>query len=101
MDHEPLLQCRAQGPVQPVLQIGLALPANGVRKKVAVEGGVLVQQGVQPEFPFRGDQLVQPDLAGWDPRPVAHREPVVGVGPTFANILEDHEGPSAAGCVSG
>ena len=59
----PLLQRGAQGAVQPVLEVELAAPPHHVGEQVAVEGGVLVEQRVEPQRVLGGHQLVEPHLA--------------------------------------
>jgi hypothetical protein len=87
-----LLQRRAQGAVQPVLQVEVAAPRHDVREQVAVEGGVLVAQGVEVQRVLGRHQLVEADLARGQLGPGARRQSVVGVGPADAHPLEDHAG---------
>ena len=44
-----LLERCAEGAVQAVLQVVLPAPGHDVREEVAVEGGVLLEQGLQVE----------------------------------------------------
>lgn len=64
MYDRPLLQCRTKRSVEAVLEIHFAPPLDDMREQVAVERGVLGEQGLEVERPFGGDQLVKPDLAG-------------------------------------
>src|SRR3954451_8793124 len=90
-----LLQRRAQGPVQAVLEVQVTFPLHRVREEVAVERRVLVQQPVQLQLALGGDQLVQPDLPRWQLGPVPGGQPVVRVRPAVAHRLEDHVAPSS------
>lgn len=85
-----LVQSRAQRPVQAVLKVEVTAPLDHVGEEVAVERGVLREQGVQIEHRFRGDQRVEPDLSRRYLRPLAMREAVLGVGPFITDQLEDH-----------
>jgi hypothetical protein len=86
----PLVQGRAQGAVQAVLQIELALPLDHVREQIAVERRILGQQRVKVEHRFRGDQRVEPDLAWRYLGPLSIRETVFGIGASVADQLKDH-----------
>ena len=90
VQHVALLQGRSQCPMQAVLEVQLAAPLHDVGEQVAVERRVLVEQSGQIERPLRRDQLVEPDLAGWQSGPVAHGRLMVRVGPAVADALEDH-----------
>src|SRR5215210_3408498 len=96
MQHQALLQCCAQGAVQPVLEVERSAPLDDVREQVAVERRVLGQQRVEVEHPLRGDQLVEPHLARGDVSPLALRVLVIGIGPMVPDSLKDH--PPRIGC---
>lgn len=64
MDDGSLLQCGAQRPVQPVLEVELAFPLHNVSEQVTVERGVGSQERLEVERPLRRDELVEPDLSG-------------------------------------
>jgi hypothetical protein len=68
--HVALLQGRPERAVQAVLEVQLAAPLHGVREQVAVERGVVGEQGVEGQFLLRRRQRVHPDLARRDHRPV-------------------------------
>jgi hypothetical protein len=97
MQDEPLVQGGPERPMQAVLQVEVAAPEHDMRKQVAVEGGVLSQQGLQVELALGGDQLVEPKLARRDLRPVSWLEPVLGVRTLVPYRLEDHPTESTAG----
>src|SRR3954464_1909869 len=86
----PLLQGGAQGTVQAVLEVELAVPLHDVREQVAVERRVLVQQSRELEGVLRRDELVETYLTGRDSRPLLRREPVIRIGAPLAHTLEDH-----------
>ena len=87
----PLLERGTQGPVQAVLEVQLALPLNDVGEQVAVEGGLLRQQGRQVQVALGGDQLVEPDHPWRDVGPVAcGLEPVLRIGTAVSHSPEDH-----------
>ena len=88
----PLLQRGAQGAVQAVLEVVVALPVDDVGEQVALEGGILLEQLLQIERPLRGHQLVEPDLLRGDRRPLPLHVAVLGVGAALADALEDHGG---------
>ena len=90
VDHGALLQGRPQSAMQAVLQVQLARPQHGVREQVAVERRVVVQQGVQSQLALGSDEFVEAHLVRRDARPVFRREPVIGVGATIPDVLEDH-----------
>ena len=86
MQRGSLLKCRAQGSVQAVLEVELALPLNDVSEQVAIEGGVLGQQGSQVEVAFGGDKLIEPDHPRRDVGPVPSRlQSVCGIGTLVAH----------------
>jgi hypothetical protein len=90
MQDRALLQSGAQGPVHAILQIKVASPADDMREKVPVVSRVLGQDGVQVQHVLGGDELVQPDRARRDLGPFASGPCMVGIGPPFPNLLEDH-----------
>ena len=92
VEDAALLQRRAQRAVQAVLEVEVAAPGHDVGEQVAVERGVLVEQGVELQGVLGGHQLVEPDLARRQVGPGARGQPVVGVGPADAHPLEDHAG---------
>jgi hypothetical protein len=49
VEDPALLERGAEGAVQPVLQVEVALPLHDVGEQVAVERGVLVEEGVELE----------------------------------------------------
>ena len=59
-------------------------------EKVAVEGGILLQQGLKIEGALRRDQLIQPHLVRSDSGPLLLDITVVRVGAGVADTLEDH-----------
>ena len=71
VQHVALLQGGAQRAVQAVLEVELALPLDDVGEQVAVERRVLVEQRGELQGVLGGDQLVEPDLARRQRRPVA------------------------------
>jgi hypothetical protein len=91
MQGVALLQGGTQGAVQPVFQVNLASPLDGVRKQVAVEGGVLVEHLVQGQLLLRRDELVEADRPWRDIRPVASGELVVGIRTALAHRLENQK----------
>src|SRR5450756_2527900 len=97
MQDTSLLKRGAQCPVQAVLKIERALPLDDVSKQIAVEGGVLGQQGAEVEVAFGGDELFEPDHAWRDVSPVPScLQPVVGIGTPVAHGFEDHR--ASLGC---
>jgi hypothetical protein len=87
-----LLQGGPERAVQAVLEVEVAPPLDHVGEEVAVERGVLVEQGVELEGVLGGHQLVEPHLARGQLGPRPRGQPVVGVGPADAHPLEDHGG---------
>ena len=61
-----------------------------MREKVAVEGGILLQEGLKIEGALRRDQLIQPHLVRSDSGPLLLDITVVRVGAGVADTLEDH-----------
>ena len=92
VEDAALLERGPEGAVETVLEVEVALPLHDVGEEVAVEGGVLVEQGVELEGVLGGHQLVEPHLARGQVGPGARGQPVVGVGPAEAHPLEDHAG---------
>ena len=84
------MQGGAQCAVQAVLEIEVTLPFDDVGEQVSEERGVLVEQRRQLQGVLRGDQLIEPDLARWQGRPVPRRECMVGVRSPITHTLEDH-----------
>ena len=74
----PLLEGGTEGPVQAVLEVELAAPLHDVGEQVAVERGVLVEQGVEVQGVLGGHQLVEPDLARGQLGPGARVSPWSG-----------------------
>ena len=86
-----LLQRGTQRPVQAILQVEVTLPADDVGEEIAVEGRIVVQQGVQVQGVLGGDQLVEANGPRRDRAPVLERmQPVIRVGAPLAHGLEDH-----------
>ena len=89
----PLVQRRPDGAVEAVLEVQDAAVLDDVREHVAVERGVLREQRVEVQRALRGRQLVEPDLARRDLRPLLGRgQAMVRIGPALAHGLEDHWG---------
>ena len=84
------MEGRPQGPVQAILEVKLALPADYVREEVTVERRVLSQDGVQVEHVLRGDELVEPDGTRRYIRPFASGPGMIGIGPSISDLLKDH-----------
>jgi hypothetical protein len=76
--------------VQAVFQIQFAVPLDDVREKVAVERRVLGEKLVQVEHGLGRDELVEPDLPGWDLAPFADAQGGVRVRAPLADLFEDH-----------
>lgn len=89
MQDVTLVQGGTQRSVHPVFEVERPLPGDYMREEIAVECGVFLQQRVQGQHGFCGDELVQADLARRYPGPVARRQSVVGVGPVISNLFED------------
>src|SRR5690606_14612382 len=86
-----LLQGRADGAVQAVLQVQVALPLHDVREEVAVERRVLGEQGLEVELLLGRHELIEADRARRHVRPLPGAFPaVVGVRPAVSDALEDH-----------
>jgi hypothetical protein len=90
VEHISLLECRAQRAMQAVLEVQLLVPPHDVREQVAVERGVLGEQGGEIEVSLGRDQVIQPYLLGRQPRPVLGPQPMVGVRAGVANSPENH-----------
>src|SRR5882757_6980567 len=90
MQDRALLQGGAQGPVQAVLEVDVALPLHGVREQITEEGGVLVEQFVQRQFALGGDELIEADRAWRHGGPVAGGQSVIRVRTPAAYRLKDH-----------
>ncbi|SEG82771.1 hypothetical protein SAMN04489712_11582 [Thermomonospora echinospora] len=90
VQDDPLVEGGAEGPMQAVLKVELAPPVDDMGEEVTVERGVSGQQGLKIQFSFGRDQLVQPYLARRDLRPVPGPEPMLGVGTSVTDSLEDH-----------
>ena len=85
-----LVKGGSQSAVQAVLEVELALPLHDVGEEVAVERGVLVQQGREVQGVLGGDQLIDAHLPRRELGPVAGFEGVRGVGTPLTHALEDH-----------
>jgi hypothetical protein len=86
-----LLQRGAQGAVQAVLEIQLALPLNNMGEQVAVEGGLFGQQRCQVKVAFGGDELIEPDHPRRDISPVPRRlQTMCRIGTPVTYRPEDH-----------
>jgi hypothetical protein len=85
-----LLQRGAQSPVQAVLEVQLAMPADDVGEQVAVERRIGGEHGVQIQHVLRGDKLIEPDWPRRDLGPFPARLGMVRVGPAVPDPLEDH-----------
>ena len=59
-------------------------------EQVTVEGGVLLQQGLEVQGPFGGDELVQAHLVRSDRRPLLLHVPVIWVWADIPDALENH-----------
>jgi len=90
MQRGALLERGTDGAVQSVLEIKLSIPLDDVGEQVSVVGRVGGKQGVQVQLALRRDKLFEPHLARWDLRPLTVPLPVLGVGPSVADALEDH-----------
>lgn len=90
VQHVSLLQGSPQCPVQAVLEIELALPVDDMGKEVAIERGVLVEQGREIEGVLGRDELVEPYLMRRKLSPVCDRQAMLGVGPRVVHSFEDH-----------
>ena len=86
----PLLQRRAQRPVQPVLEVQLSSPRNDVGKQISVEGGVLFEQRLEVQGPLSGHELVQPDLVRSDGGPLLLHVAVIWIRAHVPHTLENH-----------
>ena len=95
-----LLERGAQRAVQPVLEVEVAAPGHHVGEQVAVEGRVVLQEGLEVEPAAGRHELVQPHLLGCDLGPLALGVPVLGVGALLADTLEDHPTSLALGLVA-
>lgn len=84
------MQSGAQCAVQAVLEIEVASPFDDMGEQVSEERGVLVEQRRELQGVLGGDQLIEPDLARRQGRPVPRRECMVGVRSPIAHTLEDH-----------
>ncbi len=96
MQHKALLQSGAEGPVQAVLEEHLAPVLHHVGEQVAVEGGVLIEQGVEVEGALGRDQLIEPHLPWRQTSPILLPVPVIRVRSPLADALEDHDRSLAA-----
>lgn len=85
-----LLQGSPQSAVEPVLEIEVAPPLHNVSEQVPEKGRVFVQERCEVEGALGRDQLVEPDLVGWQLRPVPHLEAVIRVRPHVTDTFEDH-----------
>lgn len=92
MQGDALVKRGSQGAVQAVLEVEFAGPEDHMRKQITVERRVFRQQCVEIENSFRRYQLVQADLSWWDTGPFALAQPVLRIGTSIADRLEDHSG---------
>ena len=76
--------------MQPVLEVELSTPGDDVGEKVAVEGGVFLQEGFQIQRPFCGDELVQAHLVWGDSRPLFLDVTMIWVRAYVPDALENH-----------
>ena len=90
MDHHALLKGGANGPVQAVLEVELAVELHDVSEEIAVERRVVSQQGIQIESALGGGDLREAQLAGGHLGPIRHGHAVIGVRTPLAHGLEDH-----------
>ena len=90
VQHVALLERRPERPVQAVLEVELAAPLDDVGEQVAVERGVLVEEGGEVEGVLGGDQLVEPHLARRHLGPVAGASARARGRAGLADALEDH-----------
>src|SRR6478736_6361940 len=85
------LQRGAQCPVQPVLEVELALPLDTVREEVPVERRVVSEESAQVERALGRDELAELHHPRRDVRPVLGRlESMVWVRARVADGLENH-----------
>src|SRR6266545_2135151 len=77
VQHLALLERGADGAVQAVLQVQVALPLHDVREEVAVERGVLGEQCFQVELSLGRHELIEADRARRDVRPLPGAFPAV------------------------
>ena len=86
----PLLQGGPQRAMEPVLEVELAAPGDHVREQVAVEGGVLLQQGLEIQGPLGGDQLIQAHLVWCNRRPLFLYVSMIRIRAYVPDALENH-----------
>src|SRR4051812_34401691 len=91
VDRGALVQRGADCPVQAVFKVEDAAVFHDVRKEVTEESGVLGQQGFEVQRALRGHQLIEPDGARRQGRPVLGRVvTMVGVRASLAHSFEYH-----------
>ena len=90
VQHGPLMQGRAERPVQAVFQVELSPPPDNMGEEIPVERRVLREDLLQVEHVFRGDELIEPDGAGRYLGPLTRTPRMVRIGPSLSNLLEDH-----------
>jgi hypothetical protein len=76
--------------VQAILQVEGSVPLDDVREEVTVEGRVLIEENIECEHSLGGDELVKPNLARGNGRPVPLAKAVLGVRATVSDQSEDH-----------
>lgn len=90
MNDDAALERGAQRSLQSVLKVKRAIPVDDVRKQVAVQGGVLCQQGPQVKGASGGGEFIETYGRGLDQRPVLQGQPVFRVRPGIPDMLENH-----------
>ncbi len=90
MQHLPLVQRGAQGPVQAIFQVKLPPPADDMGEEVAIERRVLSQDLLQVEDVLRRDELVEADGPGRYLGPLARTPRMIWIGPSLPDLFEDH-----------
>ena len=86
----PLLKGRAQGAMQPVLEIELPAPRHDVGEEIAVEGRVFFQERFQVQRALSGNELIQAHLVRGDSRPLFLDVAMIWVRAYVADALENH-----------
>ena len=86
----PLLKGRAQGAMQPVLEIELPAPRHDVGEEVAIEGRVFFQERFQVQCALSGNELIQAHLVRGDSRPLFLDVTMIWVRAYVPDALENH-----------